>query len=157
MPTRYVHANIISANWRLLANFYIKVFSCALVPPERHLSGKWLEKGTGVEDAVLHGAHLRLPGYDNSGPTLEIFSYARMEGKLPPTANRQGLSHLAFSVDDVQGTQESVIQHGGHALGEVTVKDVAGVGRLTFVYTADPEDNIIEIQHWSYGDLLIST
>ena len=150
MPIRYTHSNIIAVNWRLLADFYINVFECMPVPPERNLSGEWLEIGTGIKNAKLQGMHLRLPGYGDSGPTLEIFSYERMEEKLPPAANRLGLSHLAFGVDNVIETLSSVDKHGGKALGDVVVKDVAGVGTLTFVYAADPEGNILEIQHWSY-------
>ena len=92
---------------------------------------------------------MRLPGFDGDGPTLEIYSYAQMEEKLPPAANRQGLGHLAFSVDNVQKTLEQVIKYGGGALGEVVVRDITGVGTITFVYATDPEGNILEIQNWS--------
>ena len=35
-----------------------------------------------------------------------------------------------------------------HAVGQLTERRVDGVGLLTFVYTADPEDNLIELQRW---------
>ena len=150
MPVRYTHTNIIASDWRLLSHFYIQVFNCESIPPERHLSGEWLEKGTAVKDAQLQGIHLRLPGYGDTGPTLEIFSYREMEEKLPPAANRLGLGHLAFSVENVHDTLNTVIIHGGHTIGEVVVKHVAGVGTLTFVYALDPEGNFLELQNWSY-------
>jgi hypothetical protein len=58
MKAKYKHTNIVSRDWRALAKFYQDVFGCILVPPERDLSGEWLEKSTGVKDACFAGAHL---------------------------------------------------------------------------------------------------
>ncbi len=148
MNIRYGHTNIIASDWKLLASFYKNVFECTEVPPQRKLSGKWLEDGTGVANAQLEGMHLRLPGYGDTGPTLEIFSYAVMEEKPMPVANRKGFGHIAFTVDDVHAIVEKVIINKGNLLGKVTQTVVPGVGRLTFVYCQDPEGNIIEIQNW---------
>lgn len=149
MPIKYVHTNIISSNWEKLANFYIEVFDCKPVPPERDLGGEWLAKGTAVENAKLQGMHLRLPGHGDNGPTLEIYSYGKMlENSKPPSANRKGFGHLAFEVDDVKEIVEKMISHGGANLGEIVEKEVEGVGLLTFTYASDPEGNIIEIQSW---------
>jgi hypothetical protein len=57
MPTKYVHANLVAKDWRRLAAFYREVFGCVPVPPERDLSGDWLDKLTGIRG----GAHLRDP------------------------------------------------------------------------------------------------
>lgn len=147
MATKYVHTNIISRDWRKLADFYIEVFDCRSTSSERNLSGDWLEKGTAVKNARLKGIHLVLPGYEKDEPTLEIFQYEEMEEKLPSVANRVGLGHLAFAVDDVQAVLDKLIKNGGQKIGEVVNKDY-GSGTLTFTYAADPEGNIIEIQNW---------
>ena len=150
MPTRYAHTNIIADDWRALADFYIRVFDCAPVPPERDQSGEWLDQGTAVKGAHLMGLHLRLPGHGDNGPTLEIYSYTEMLNKpAPPAANRKGLGHLAFEVDDVGAILGTLLEAGGDALGEVVVKQVPGVGELTFTYATDPEGNIIELQSWA--------
>ena len=149
MAIKYVHTNIIAADWKRLAGFYKEVFECRPVPPERNQSGEWLERGTGVRGAALRGVHLRLPGHGENGPTLEIYSYAEMKDKPPPAANRQGLGHLAFSVSDVEEVRGEVLARGGKDLGEVTKTDIQEVGTLTFIYMTDPEGNILEIQHWS--------
>ncbi|MEM7736102.1 MAG: VOC family protein [Deinococcota bacterium] len=149
MPTRYAHTNIVAEDWRKLATFYEVVFDCVPVPPVRQQDAAWLAQGTGVKDAALKGVHLRLPGFaDGAAPTLEIYNYRQVEPRLPAAANRLGLGHLAFAVDDVQATLDAVIKHGGRALGELTQAEVEGVGLLTFVYACDPEDNILELQHW---------
>ena len=72
-----------------------------------------------------------------------------MQEKLSPAANRLGFGHLAFHVDDVRAILGKVIEYGGSKLGEVVIKNVDGVGTLTFVYATDPEGNILEIQNWS--------
>jgi glyoxylase I family protein len=148
MPTHYSHTNIICADWRRLARFYQEVFACTFVPPERDQSGQWLEDGTGVKDARLRGVHLRLPGYGEDGPTLEIFSYSQMEEKGEAAANRKGLGHLAFGVDDVQATIKAVVANGGSMLGKVVTRQIRGAGNITFAYVTDPEGNIIEVQRW---------
>ena len=149
MGTKYVHTNIVARDWQKLVRFYERVFDCVYLPPQRVLSGDWLARGTGVPGAVIEGKHLRLPGFDQGGPTLEIFSYAEMQENHLPAANRIGLGHLAFSVDDVPGILEEVIACGGKALGEIVEREIPGYGTITFVYATDPEGNIIEIQNRS--------
>ncbi len=72
---KFAHINIITDDWRKLASFYINVFDCKPIYPERDLKGNWLDKATGIQNARLKGIHLTLPGYDNNLPTLEIFQY----------------------------------------------------------------------------------
>lgn len=145
---KYVHTNIVSENWEVLAEFYINVFDCKPVPPVRDQSGDWLDKGLGLSAAHLQGIHLRLPGCGDNGPTLEIYSYAKMEEKLPTTPNRKGYGHLAFEVDNVKEVLEKVLVNGGSKQGVISGKEVTGVGYITFVYAKDPEGNIIELQNW---------
>ncbi len=146
---KYVHTNIISSDWRSLAQFYIKVFDCQFVPPERNQSGEWLDTCTGVTNAHIKGVHLRLPGYGANGPTLEIYSYEEMEEKLSPLANRKGFGHIAFEVEEVATILQKVIQHGGSKQGEIDGKFVKGVGYITVIYAKDPEGNLIELQNWN--------
>jgi len=37
---RFVHTNIVARDWERLAEFYVRVFGCTPVPPERCLSGR---------------------------------------------------------------------------------------------------------------------
>ena len=132
MSIKYAHTNIITDDWRKLVDFYQTVFGCTPVPPERDQSGDWLSEGTGVPNASLAGMHLRLPGYGDEGPTLEIYSYGEtLEGATEPMANRKGFGHIAFLVDDVLEIVELVISNGGRSLGKVVEKEVPGVGLLT--------------------------
>jgi catechol 2,3-dioxygenase-like lactoylglutathione lyase family enzyme len=148
IEARYVHTNVVARDWRALARFYQKVFGCVPVPPERDLRGAWLGAATGIPDARAEGLHLRLPGYGEAGPTLEIFQYVPEAGRPATAANRPGLGHLAFGVADVAAARDAVLAAGGGQLGELIVTPIAGVGEITFVYATDPEGNIIELQQW---------
>jgi hypothetical protein len=52
-------------------------------------------------------------------------------------------------VADPAEAAERVFAEGGRPVGELTVREVPGVGTLTVWYVADPEGNIIELQKWS--------
>lgn len=145
MGAIYRHTNLVARNWRLLARFYETVFGCERILPERDLEGPWLSRGTGVDGAALCGIHLRLPG---SKATLEIFEYAKELSKPPAAANRLGYGHLAFEVENVVSALEWVEANGGRAVGEPVSRMIDGVGRITFVYAADPEENLLELQSW---------
>mgnify|MGYP000032373178 CR=1 FL=1 len=145
---RYAHTNIVSHNWKSLAEFYVKTFECKIVPPIRSQAGNWLEKGTGVKNAQLEGAHLLLPGHGENGPTLEIYQYAHIEKQGLPVPNQRGFTHLAFEVDSVEKTLENMKKNGGEPFGQITTKEVKGVGEITFIYARDPEGNLIELQSW---------
>jgi len=149
MSTRFGHVNLIADDWGSLARFYIELFDCVPVPPERDYSGPDLSAGTGVENAALKGVHLRLPGHGGEGPTLEIYQYERNETGLPPAANRRGFGHIAFAVDDVATARAGVLAAGGADVGEVVTLQTADGRRVTWCYVTDPEGNIIELQAWS--------
>jgi predicted enzyme related to lactoylglutathione lyase len=143
---RYVHTNLIAADWRKLARFYQDVFGCVPVPPERDLSGAAMEAGTGIPRAYLRGMHLRLPGYGNGGPTLEIFEYSENAPDTPRLVNRPGFAHIAFAVDSVVDARTQVLARGGTAVGDVVTVTISAAARVTWCYVRDPEGNILELQ-----------
>ncbi|BDS09508.1 VOC family protein [Aureispira anguillae] len=150
---KYVHTNIISKDWKTLASFYIQVFDCKLLLPQRNLSGNWLSQGTAVVNAQIKGAHLRLPGYGKDGPTLEIFEYHKMEEQPVQLSNRKGFGHLAFEVDNIQKVLDKALDFGGQIYGQIGTHPIEGLGMLSFVYLKDPEGNIIELQNWDKTEL----
>jgi catechol 2,3-dioxygenase-like lactoylglutathione lyase family enzyme len=146
---RFAHVNIIAQDWKCLAEFYEHTLGCTPVPPERALSGRGLEDGTGVPGAEIRGIHLRLPGYGGDGPTLEIFEYNHQVGRGETAINRPGFAHIAFAVEDVERARQAVLVAGGGEIGQVVSLDIPNAGRVTFAYLTDPEGNIIELQQWS--------
>ncbi len=146
---RYVHTNLIAVNWRSLARFYQEVFGCVPVPPERDFRGEKLDAGTGLSGAHMRGVHLRLPGYGETGPTLEILNYAALADRGRTAVNRPGFGHIAFSVDDIKTAREQVVIAGGCPVGEIVTLQVATGAQVTWCYVTDPEGNIVELQTWS--------
>jgi predicted enzyme related to lactoylglutathione lyase len=146
---RYVHTNLIARDWQALARFYQAHFGCVPLLPERNYAGRDLEAGTGVPGASLCGVHLRLPGVDAKGPTLEIFTYSRLADGAAPAANRPGFAHIAFEVTSVRAARDEIIGAGGQAIGDVVALETATGARVTWCYVTDPEGNIIELQSWS--------
>jgi len=150
MKAKFAHVNLIARDWKSLARFYETVFGCAKVPPERDFQGKELDAGTGLCNAHLRGAHFRLPGgHTHSGPTLEIFSYDELEPRPPTAANRPGLGHIAFEVEDVASARKEVLAMGGKAVGEIVTLATTTGARVTWCYVTDPEGNTIELQSWN--------
>jgi predicted enzyme related to lactoylglutathione lyase len=148
---RYVHTNIVARDWRKLAGFYTRVFGCELEPPERDLSGDWLDGLTSLRNAHVRGVHLRLPGHGRAGPTLEIFEYSPKKAAGLSGINRPGFAHIAFAVPDVKKALLSVKRNGGSSVGNLVKAKIEGVGTIDVVYVRDPEGNIIELQKWERG------
>lgn len=145
---RYVHTNIIAKDLKKLINFYKTVLHCKSISETRDLRGEWLDAMTGLKEAHITGEHLLLPGYGDSHPTLEIFSYDSMKNAIPAEINRPGIAHLAFEVDDVAKTLDEIISAGGSTLGELVTTKYSNDREAVFVYAKDPEGNIIELQSW---------
>jgi predicted enzyme related to lactoylglutathione lyase len=148
MNAKYVHTNLIARDWRVLADFYTAVFGCVLVPPVRDYRSPDLDRLTGMPDAHQFGAHLRLPGWGDEGPTLEIFGFGALIEPNSRAVNRLGFGHIAFHVDDVDAARTQVLAQGGAAVGEVVTLTNAVGARVTVCYMTDPEGNAIELQRW---------
>jgi predicted enzyme related to lactoylglutathione lyase len=149
IPAKYVHTSLIARDCRGLVRFYSEVFGCEPKPPDRDMSGAWLDQLTSLQNAHLSGVHLRLPGYGDDGPTLEIFSYNELVELELPSANQRGFGHIAFAVDDVDEALQAVIAAGGSTVGNIVTTEVDSVGFLRVVYARDPEGNVVELQKWS--------
>ncbi len=148
IKAKFKHTNIVARDWRELSDFYCQVLGCVEVPPERAATGEWVELCTNVPGAEVRGIHLRLPGYGDDGPTLEIFQYNNAQNHPETAINRPGLAHLAFEVDDVEAARDEVTAAGGDCVGELVTVDIPDAGIITFIYMTDPEGNIIELQKW---------
>lgn len=145
---RYAHTNVVAHDWRALADFYIDVFDCVQVGPERDHKGDYAEKLTKIPGAGITGAHLRLPGHGENGPTLEVFQYNENVDRVLTKINQPGFAHMAFQVEEVEAKRDEIIARGGADYGEIQTIEIPGAGTLTLNYMTDPEGNIVELQHW---------
>ena len=146
---KFVHTNIVAKNWQRLADFYIKVFGCTIAPPIRNYKGKDLDSAVRINNAELNGVHLRLPGYNKTGPTLEIFSYSPSQSKQNRRVNTPGLTHIAFEVSDVNKIYKKVIKYGGKKVGKIITLKRSDRKKVKWCYVKDTEGNMIELQKWN--------
>lgn len=148
ISARFVHINVITEDVERLVDFYVKVFGCRKIGSDRNLYGKWFDEATNIPDAHVNGCHLLMPGYDDNGPTIEIFKYSAGYTGNKKVINGSGYAHIAFIVEDVNTALDEVISYGGSRFGEVVTTEISDVGTITFVYAGDPDGNIIELQTW---------
>ena len=145
---RYVHTNIIAKDKIKLIEFYKQVFNLRSIGETRDLRGEWVDQLTGLKNAHIVGEHLCMPGYEDKHPTLEIFSYDEMIESKNHQVNECGIAHLAFEVDDVEGMLKKVLDAGGKQVGELVKTEYADGRKAEYVYAADIEGNILELQSW---------
>ena len=144
---RFAHINVVARDWRSLAEFYVEVFGCTPKPPERNLSGAWLDDLTALRGAHIQGIHLLLPGHGADRPTLEIFGYEKRRGRGGGVAiNKPGFAHIAFVVGDLKRTLAAMERRGGRRVGRIVTTIIPGAGSMKLVYARDPEGNIVELQ-----------
>jgi predicted enzyme related to lactoylglutathione lyase len=148
---RFGHVNLTTHDWRRAVAFYAEVFGCTFVPPARDYRGDSLDAATGIRDAHLTGAHLRLPGGRDDGPTLEIYSYDELAPGPGTAVARPGWGHIAFAVPDVPRALDAVVAAGGGRVGEIVTLQTADGRHVTWCYATDPDGNIVELQAWSAG------
>jgi catechol 2,3-dioxygenase-like lactoylglutathione lyase family enzyme len=114
------------------ARFYCEVFGFerfrdVSVPDE--FTAKLLR----VEPPVgLEAVYLRRDGF-----TLELLGYARTEPRRDRVMNEPGLTHLSFSVQDLDAAQAAVVEHGGHVLDDTRLPNA--------VFVRDPDGQLIEL------------
>ena len=145
---RYAHTNLVADDWRAMVKFYVEVFDCRPVGIERDRRGAHIDALTGLMGVHMEGVHLKLPGYGEGGPTLEVFQFDENARRPVPALNRPGFAHIAFQVDDLEEKRLQVQEWGGEDLGSITTLDIQEEGRLTLIYMTDPEGNIVELQYW---------
>jgi catechol 2,3-dioxygenase-like lactoylglutathione lyase family enzyme len=146
---RFGHVNVTGRDWRALATFYGEVFGMVQVGPDRDVQGDDFDRATGLTGAHMTGAHLRLPGLGDDGPTLEIFQYEALQDGLPPAVDRPGWGHIAFQVPDVAAARDAFLAAGGDLLGDAVTMATRDGRHVTWCYVVDPAGNIVELQAWS--------
>ena len=148
----YSHTNLIAKDVETIVVFYTNVLGCRSIGQKRDLSGSWVDRLTGIPGAHIFGEHLLLPGFEQGGPTLEVFGYDNVISHAAPGVNASGFTHIAFAVDSVADTLKSVLAHGGGQIGELVETRYADRRVLTVVYATDPEGNILELQSWRHEE-----
>jgi catechol 2,3-dioxygenase-like lactoylglutathione lyase family enzyme len=104
-------------------------------------SGQWIDRIIGLEDVTVEVVMAR--GRDG-GDVFEVVRFRSPSAAAQepaPAANRPGLRHIAFTVDDVRGVVERVRAAGWETVGEI----VDFESTFLLCYVRGPEGLIVEL------------
>jgi catechol 2,3-dioxygenase-like lactoylglutathione lyase family enzyme len=104
-------------------------------------SGEWIDRIVGLDDVTIELAMARLPDGSDVFEVTRFRSPATAAQEREPAANRPGLRHISFSVDDMHGVVERVRAAGWEPIGEVV--DYEGIYLLCYI--RGPEGLIVEL------------
>ncbi len=102
---------------------------------------------TGVKDAPLKIAHLRVPG----GHMVELIQYLGPDdrGSLRARPCDTGAAHIALGVDDIEAAVETAKNHGIELMNGVMELYDPGLEGVKACYLKDPDGIMIELIQWN--------
>jgi catechol 2,3-dioxygenase-like lactoylglutathione lyase family enzyme len=132
-----------------MLKFYRDVLGMT-VAKEVFIQGDWVDRVTGLRGVKADVVYLELPG---GGPRVELIRYRAPRSDRPPGIEQpqtQGIRHIAFRVDDIDGVAQPLRDAGVALIDDVqTVPEsqvtYAGGARKRLVYFRDPEGNLLEL------------
>ncbi len=104
-------------------------------------SGEWIDRIIGLENAKVEVVMAGLPDGTDMFEVVRFHAPSDGAQEPEPAANRPGLRHIAFTVDDVHGVVGRIRDAGWDTVGEIV--DYEGVYLLCYV--RGPEGLIVEI------------
>jgi catechol 2,3-dioxygenase-like lactoylglutathione lyase family enzyme len=104
-------------------------------------SGEWIERIIGLENVRVEVVMARAPGGDDIFEVVRFHSPSTGAQEPAPAANRPGLRHVAFTVDDVRDVVDRVRDAGWETIGEIV--DYENIYLLCYV--RGPEGLIVEL------------
>ncbi len=104
-------------------------------------SGEWIGRIIGLEDVTVEIVMARAPDGSDLFEVVRFHSPSAGSEEPAPAANRPGLRHVAFRVDDVRAVVDRVREAGWETVGEIV--DYENIFRLCYV--RGPEGLIVEL------------
>jgi len=103
--------------------------------------GEWIDRIIGLEGVTVELVMVRAPDGTDVFEVVRFQSPSAGAQERAPAANRPGLRHVAFTVDDVHGVVDRVREAGWETIGEIV--DYENVFLLCYV--RGPEGLIVEL------------
>lgn len=144
MIASYNHSGLVVTDLERSKRFYQEVFGFALwyeIKPPDEMTATLISLTPPLD---VTASYLTLDGF-----VLELMHYAAPGVTAPfrtRTMNEPGLTHISFSVEDVDATAERVVELGGQIIEE------SAIGGALFV--RDPDGQLLELLPLSYRDRL---
>jgi len=105
------------------------------------LSGAWIDRIIGLEDVTVEVVMARDPDGRDVFEVVRFQSPSAGAQEPAPAANRPGLRHVAFKVDDVRGVVDRVREAGWETVGEIVDYE----SMFLLCYVRGPEGLIVEL------------
>ena len=103
--------------------------------------GEWIDRIIGLDDATVEVVMARAPDGTDMFEVVRFQSPSASAQEPAPAANRPGLRHVAFKVDDVRAVVDRVREAGGDPVGEI----VDFQNTFLLCYVRGPEGLIVEL------------
>lgn len=110
------------------------------------LSGEWISEVVGLPEVRAEYARMARPG---EATFIELIRYDHPAGEADARmaeANRLGLRHFAFAVDDLEGEVRRLRAAGVRFRGEVRTYPATG---KKLVYAEGPEGVVVELAQYA--------
>ena len=103
--------------------------------------GEWIDRIIGLDDATVEVVMARAPDGTDMFEVVRFQSPSAGAQEPAPAANRPGLRHVAFKVDDVRAVVDRVREAGWDTVGEI----VDFQNTFLLCYVRGPEGLIVEL------------
>jgi catechol 2,3-dioxygenase-like lactoylglutathione lyase family enzyme len=137
--TSFVHVGLVVEELDETVRF-LELLGLDCGMPGTH-GGEWIDRIIGLENVTVEVVMARTP---DGGDVFEVVRFqspsAGAQEPAPP-ANRPGLRHIAFKVDDVRSVVDRVREGGWDTVGEI----VDFEGMFLLCYVRGPEGLIVEL------------
>jgi len=137
--TDFVHIGLVVENLDETVRF-LAVLGLDCGEPAKH-SGDWIGRIIGLEDVTVEVVIARAPDGTDVFEVVRFDSPSAGAQEPAPAANRPGLRHVLFRVDDVRGVVDRVREAGWETVGEI----VDFESTFLLCYVRGPEGLIIEL------------
>jgi catechol 2,3-dioxygenase-like lactoylglutathione lyase family enzyme len=104
-------------------------------------SGEWIDRIIDLENTTVETVMARVPDGSDVFEVVRFRSPSAGAQEPAPAANRPGLRHIAFTVDDVRGVVDRVREAGWDTIGEIVDYE----GMFLLCYVRGPEGLIVEL------------
>jgi catechol 2,3-dioxygenase-like lactoylglutathione lyase family enzyme len=139
MRPTFVHIGLVVEDLDDTVRFFeVLGFNCG--KPSKY-SGDWIERIIGVEDPEIEVVMVQGADGEDVFEVVHFDNPSAEATERAPAANRPGLRHVAFQVDDVRGVVDRVHDAGWDTIGEiVNYEDM-----FLLCYVRGPEGLIVEL------------
>jgi catechol 2,3-dioxygenase-like lactoylglutathione lyase family enzyme len=135
----FVHIGLVVEDLRETVRFLgLLGFDCG---EPSTFSGDWIGQIIGLEDVTVEVVMVRTPGGEDVFEVVRFHSPVAGAGELAPAANRPGLRHVAFRVDDLRGVVDRLREAGWDTVGEIVNYE----DTFLLSYVRGPEGLIVEL------------